>query len=46
MIESDNVVINEDEGFAVVTVRLLNEIENDFVLDYSTREVPDGADGK
>lgn len=45
-IESGNVVINEDGGSAVVTVRLLNEVEKDFVLDYNTGEVPDGADGR
>ena len=39
-------VINEDGGTAVVNVRLVNEIENDFVLDYSTGEVPGGAEGK
>ncbi|CAI8024988.1 FRAS1-related extracellular matrix protein 2, partial [Geodia barretti] len=44
LIESGDVTINEDGGIAVVNVRLLNEIENDFVLDYSTGEVPDGAD--
>ena len=46
LIESGDVTINEDGGIAVVNVRLLNEIENDFVLDYSTGEVPDGADGR
>ena len=45
LIESGDVTINEDGGIAVVNVRLLNEIENDFVLDYSTGEVPDGANG-
>ena len=45
LIESGDVIINEDGGIAVVNVRLLNEIENDFVLDYSTGEVPDGANG-
>ena len=39
-------MINEDDGSATVTVTLKNEIENDFVLDYSTGEVPDGADGE
>ena len=39
-------VINEDGGSAVVTVELINEIENPFTLDYSTGEVPDGADGR
>ena len=28
-----------------MNVRLLNEIENDFELDYNTEEVPDGANG-
>ena len=46
LIESGSVVINEDGGTAVVNVRLVNEIENDFVLDYSTGEVPGGAEGK
>ena len=46
MIESDNIVINEGAGSATVTVRLLNEIENDFVLSYSTAEVDGGANGK
>ena len=45
LIESGDVTISEDGGTAVVNVRLLNEIENDFVLDYSTGEVPDGANG-
>ena len=45
LIESGDVTINEDGGTAVVNVRLLNEIENDFVLDYSTGEVPNGANG-
>ena len=43
--QSDNVTINEDEGAAVLTVTILNEIENDFVLDYRTEEVPGGAEG-
>ncbi|CAI8024993.1 Extracellular matrix protein FRAS1, partial [Geodia barretti] len=43
LIESGDVIINEDGGIAVVNVRLLNEIENNFTLDYSTGEVPDGA---
>ena len=46
IIESDNIVINEGAGSAIVTVRLLNEIENDFVLSYSTAEVDGGANGK
>ena len=46
LIESGDVIINEDGGVAVVNVRLLNEIENDFILDYRTGEVPDGADGR
>ena len=45
LIESGDVIINEDGGIAVVNVRLLNEIENNFTLDYSTGEVPDGANG-
>ena len=45
-IESDNIVINEAAGSATVTVRLLNEIENDFVLSYRTAEFDGGANGK
>ena len=39
-------MINEDAGSARVTVRLLNEIENNFILSYRTVEVDGGADGK
>ena len=39
-------MINEAAGSARVTVRLLNEIENDFVLSYRTAEVDGGANGK
>ena len=42
---SGSVVINENEGSAVVTVELLSEIENNFTLIYTTGEVEDGADG-
>ena len=45
MIESNDIEINEDGGIATVVVNLLNEIENDFVLEYKTGEVLDGADG-
>ena len=45
MIESQNTVVNEDGGFATIVVNLLNEIENDFTLEYKTGEVLDGADG-
>ena len=44
-LESGDVIINEDGGTAVVNVRLVNEIEKDLVLDYSTGEVPGGAEG-
>lgn len=44
IIESDNVVINEAAGFATLVVRLVNEIESEFSLDYATGEVPAGAD--
>ena len=46
IIESDNIVINEDAGSATVTVRLLNQIENNFVLSYRTAEFDSGANGK
>ena len=45
-IESDNIVINEGAGSATVTVRLLNEIENNFTLSYRTAEFDGGAIGK
>ena len=45
MIASQNVVINEDGGIAMIIVDLLNEIENDFTLSYSTADVPNGAEG-
>ena len=45
IIESNDIEINEDGGIATVVVNLLNEIENDFVLEYKTVEVLDGADG-
>ena len=45
MIESQNTVVSEDEGFATIVVYLLNEIENNFSLSYETEEIPDGADG-
>ena len=45
IIESNDIEINEDGGFATIVVNLLNEIENDFVLEYKTGEVSDGADG-
>ena len=45
MIASQNVVIDEDGGIATITVDLLNEIENDFTLSYSTADVPNGAEG-
>lgn len=44
-LESGDVIINEDGGMAVVNVRLVNEIEKDLVLDYSTGEIPGGAEG-
>ena len=45
MIESQNTVVSEDEGFATIVVNLLNEIENNFSLSYETEEIPDGAVG-
>ena len=45
IIESDDIIINEDGGSAVVVVRLVNEIEKDLTLDYGTGEVPNGAIG-
>ena len=45
LITSSDITINEDEGSATVTVQLQNEIEKEFVLNYNTGEVPDGADG-
>ena len=46
LIESNSITRNEDDGIAVLIVRLLNEIENNFTLDYSTAEVQGGAEGK
>ena len=45
LITSSDIMINEGEGSATVTVQLQNEIEKEFVLNYNTGEVPDGADG-
>ena len=45
IITANDVVINEDEGVATVDVILENEIENELSLDFSTSEVPNGADG-
>ena len=38
-------MINEDQDSAVLIVRLINEIENDLVIEYSTVEKPGGALG-
>ena len=38
-------MINEADGSATVNIRLVNEVENDLTIDYSTGEVPDGAEG-
>ena len=45
IITANDVVVNEDEGVATVNVMLENEIENELSLDFSTSEVPNGADG-
>ena len=45
IITASNVVVNEDGGVATVDVILENEIENELSLDFSTSEVPNGADG-
>ena len=44
-IESGDITINEDEGTAILMVRLVNEIERNFTLDYRTNQVPGGAEG-
>ena len=38
-------MVDEDDGVAVVNVRLLNEIENEFLLNYRTEEIPGHAEG-
>ena len=45
ILESGDVEINEDGGPAVLVVKLLNEIEKNFVLNYTTGEVAGGAEG-
>ena len=45
VIESGDVTINEDRGTAILMVRLVNEIERNFTLDYRTNQVPGGAEG-
>ena len=45
MVIADDIIINEGDGSALVTVRLLNEIEGNFTLSYETMELPDGATG-
>ena len=46
IIDARNVEVNENEGFAELPVIIINPIENNFTLDYSTGQVPNGADGK
>ena len=46
MIDSSSIEINEDGGVATLTVQLLNEIEDNFTLNYTTGVVPNGADGR
>ena len=38
-------MINEADGSATVNIRLVNEVERDFTIAYSTSEVDDGAEG-
>ena len=45
MITADDTEVSEDGGMALVIVRLVNEIEGDFTLDYATGQVADGASG-
>ena len=42
---ADDSEVSEDGGMAVITVRLMNEIEGDFTLNYATGQVADGATG-
>ena len=46
IIQTRDVEVNEDGGFAELPIIVINPIESNFTLDYSTGQVPDGADGK
>ena len=46
IIQTQDVEVNEDEGIAELPIIIVNPIESNFTLDYSTGQVPNGADGK
>ena len=44
-IRAPDVIVNEDEGTAELCVSIGNVIEREFILNYTTGEVSNGADG-
>ena len=46
MIVADDIMVMENGGTALIIVRLVNEIEGNFTLNYATGEVVGGASGK